>query len=101
MLLYVVISYMAFFVFLLIVWILSTVFMPVMAEVGALAGPGADFLAEFDPATYTRLFFHAAVIQAVTSGLIAGKIGGGNITAGLKHSAILMVFAYAVFAFIR
>ncbi|MCD5409321.1 MAG: type II secretion system F family protein [Methanocellales archaeon] len=101
MFLYVVISYMAFFVFLLIVWILSTVFIPVMAEAGALAGPGVGFLAGFDPAIYTRLFFHAAVIQAFTSGLVAGKIGGGGITAGLKHSVILMIFAYVVFAFIR
>lgn len=101
MFLYVVISYMAFFVFLFIVWILSTVFMPVMAEAGALAGPGVGLLVGFDPAIYTRLFFHAAVIQAFTSGLVAGKLGGSGITAGLKHSVILMIIAYVVFAFIR
>lgn len=104
MFLYVVISYMAFFVFLLIVWILSTAFIPVMAEAAeaaALAGPGVGFLAVFDPAIFTRLFFHAAVIQAFTSGLVAGKIGGEGITAGLKHSVILMIVAYVVFMFIR
>jgi flagellar protein FlaJ len=35
-----------------------------------------------------------AVIQAFFGGLVAGKMGEGTVSAGLKHSLMLMVCGY-------
>jgi flagellar protein FlaJ len=41
-----------------------------------------------------RLFFHMGALQAFFGGLVAGKMGEGTVTAGLKHSVILMIVGY-------
>jgi flagellar protein FlaJ len=44
-----------------------------------------------------KVFFHAAVIQAIFGGLIAGKMSEGRLGAGLKHSLILLVIGFLAF----
>jgi flagellar protein FlaJ len=104
MIIYVVISYMAFLVFLFVIGVLTSTFIPVMAEAGksaAAAGQGTEqFISEFDPEHLGRLFFHAAVIQGFASGLVAGQMGEGEMVAGLKHSVILSFIAWITFVFI-
>jgi flagellar protein FlaJ len=51
----------------------------------------------FDVNVFNRLFFHAAVMQGVCSGLIAGVMGEGSVLAGLKHSIIMLTMAYLLF----
>lgn len=103
MFIYVVIIYISFFVFLAIVYILSATFLPVMASAGAkvqAAGSGASsavMMRGFDLAKYNRLFFHAAVIQGICSGLIAGQMGEGNVLSGIKHSIVMMMISYLIF----
>lgn len=103
MIIYVVISYMSFFVFLFVIGILSYSFIPVMAEAGISArsaGGGAEeFMGVFDPELFRRLFFHASLIQGFSSGLVAGQMGEGEVMAGLKHSVILSLIAWISFTF--
>ena len=51
-------------------------------------------------AAYTLLLYHAALVQSVCSGLVAGQMGEGKLASGAKHVAVLMTLAYVVFLFI-
>jgi len=98
---YVNIIYIAFFVFIGIIFIISTSFLPVMAEAGgdvASSGMSAEgFLGAFDIDVFKRIFLHASLLQGFCSGLVAGKMGSGHIAAGLKHSVAMMLVSYGVF----
>jgi flagellar protein FlaJ len=103
MVIYLVICYVAFFVFIFVIAVLATTFIPVMYEAGTAAAQSGQqisgFYMVFNPEEYKRLFFHAAVIQGFVSGLVAGQMGEGSVSAGLKHSVILTVIAWVVFTF--
>jgi flagellar protein FlaJ len=49
---------------------------------------------------YHALFFHSAVVQAVGTGLITGKLSDNRVLTGLKYSIGLVLVALAVFVFI-
>ena len=103
MMVYVVISYMSFFVFIFVIAMLTSTFVPTMAEAAKAAqssGAGSSFIRGFDPAQYTRLMMHAAVIQGFMSGLVAGQMGEGAVTQGLKHSVIMTMIAWTIFTFL-
>ena len=97
---YVITIYVAFFVFLFIVFILAAYFFPqtvsftsASQEVGSAGiGNGA-----FNIQEYTMLMFHSALIQAFASGLVAGKMGQGSVYMGLKHSVSMVMLAFVVF----
>ncbi len=100
MMVYVVIVYMAFFVFIFVILMLSSKFVPTMAEAGqaaSAAGAGSSFIGAFDPDSFTRLLFHASVIQGFVAGLVSGQMGEGELTAGLKHTIIMVLLAWASF----
>ena len=102
MMVYVVIVYMAFFVFIFVILMLSSKFVPTMAEAGqaaAAAGAGSRFIGAFDPDSFRRLLFHASVIQGFVAGLVAGQMGEGEIAAGLKHTIVMVLLAWAAFTF--
>jgi flagellar protein FlaJ len=70
MMVYVVISYMSFFVFLFVIGMLTSTFVPTMAEAGkaaSAAGAGSQFIGAFDPSKYTRLMMHTGVIHGIMS----------------------------------
>ena len=97
---YVITIYVAFFVFLFIVFILAAYFFPqtvsftsASKEVGSAGiGNGA-----FNIKEYTMLMFHSTLIQAFASGLVAGKMGQGSVYMGLKHSVSMAMLAFVVF----
>ncbi|RLG32098.1 secretion system protein, partial [Methanosarcinales archaeon] len=101
MLIYIIIIYIAFFVFIGIIFIISTSFLPVMASAGkdvASSGMSAEgFLGEFDIDLFKRIFLHASLLQGFCSGLIAGQMGEGEFLAGFKHSLIMVLIAYIAF----
>ncbi|TQD26119.1 type II secretion system F family protein [Methanolobus vulcani] len=99
MFVYIFIIYIAFMVFLFIVYILAAYFLPAMPASTEGAISGLSLSMNFDLEKYTLLFFHAAMIQGFCSGLVAGKMGSGNIHSGYKHSLIMMSFAYLLFSF--
>lgn len=103
MFIYTVIVYLAFFVFLFVVAVLTMQFLPVLANIstqgisatGILSGIGAISIA-----TFGRLLYHACLIQAFFSGLIAGQMGESSLGAGVKHACVLLLITLVVFNFI-
>lgn len=101
---YITICYLSFFVFVAIIIIIATQFMPVMEKVGgggAVRGVGGFAASPEDIALYKKLLFHALVIQGFSAGIVTGKIGEGRVTAGLKHSIIFVVIAIITYSFIK
>ncbi|CAJ37335.1 type II secretion system F family protein [Methanocella arvoryzae] len=109
MLIYVVIIFISFLVFLYCVYTLTSSFIPVMASAAGSATAAATssaaratasqatFIKAFNPDDYVRLFFHAALIQGLFAGLLAGQMGEGKWMSGLKYSLIMLVVAYVIF----
>lgn len=100
MVVYVVTIYVAFFVFLFIVYILAVQFFPESASFkNSSQGMGSGGIGNgyFNVEEYTMLMYHSALVQAITSGLIAGKMGQGSVYMGLKYSVSMMMITYAVF----
>lgn len=96
---YVAIAYVAFFVFLGVIFALTSKFFPAMAE-AAKSGASSRFLPGFEKGAYQDAFFYLAVVQAVATGTFAGKVGEGEATAGLKHTAVLVGVALVFFSII-
>jgi len=46
------------------------------------------------------IFFHAGIIQAFASGLVAGQMGENSILSGLKYGIAMTIIAFLVFLFI-
>ncbi len=44
-----------------------------------------------------RLFFHAAIIQGLCAGMLAGQMGEGNWMSGLKYALIMAAIGYVLF----
>jgi archaeal flagellar protein FlaJ len=103
MFIYTVIVYLAFFVFLFVVAVLIMQFLPVLENIstqgisatGILSGIGAISIA-----TFGRLLYHACLIQAFFSGLIAGQMGESSLAAGVKHACVLLLITLVVFNFL-
>ncbi|MBE8540634.1 type II secretion system F family protein [Geoglobus acetivorans] len=97
---YVMIIYISFFVFIGIVYIISTTFLSVLAESTskvAAAGGGFMSMGSIDEEFYKGIFMHAAVFQGLFAGLVAGVMGEGDFSSGVKHSLIMLIFAYVLF----
>jgi len=109
---YIMIIYIAFFVFLVTVLILNKTFLPRMEAVaqqtgvgtssgGAAAPSGAAF--SIKPETIPQikaLFFYAALVHAVGDGILAGVMDNGKIANGLRHSFIMTLIAYVFMRFL-
>jgi len=104
MFIYTAIVYLSFFVFLFVVAVLATQFLPVLAHIGtsgvsSIAGPLSG-IGSVPVKALDRLLYHACLIQALFSGLIAGQMGESSLAAGVKHSCILLIIALVTFNFI-
>lgn len=102
MFIYVIIIYISFLVFVGIIYIISTTFLEEMAKAGEkVAGTGSGAvplsLSRETLAVYNRIFFHGALLQGFSSGLIAGVMGEGSVLSGLKHSVIMITIGYLIF----
>ncbi|PKL68134.1 MAG: secretion system protein [Methanomicrobiales archaeon HGW-Methanomicrobiales-1] len=103
MFIYTAIVYLSFFVFLFVVGVLATQFLPVLENIttsglptsGALSGIGSIPIV-----TFNRLLYHACLVEAIFSGLVAGQMGESSLAAGVKHSCILLIIALVTFNFI-
>lgn len=102
MFIYVIIIYISFFVFIGIIYIISTTFLEEMVKAGekvsgAASGAVPLSLSREKLAVYNRIFFHGSLIQGFSSGLIAGVMGEGSVLSGLKHSVIMVTIGYLLF----
>ena len=103
---YLLVIYVSFAVFLGIIAALAVAFVPAV-EGAQLSGPGdsvggvsTGIVGGFggaDTDQYLLLFYHAAAIQGICSGLIAGQLGEGAVSDGVKHAAIMLLSAYLMF----
>lgn len=91
---YVMIIYASFGVFLFVVYVLFATF---FAQIKKLVVTGAPFMSGINPSVYYIWFFHMAVIEAVISGFVVGKMSEGSVSAGLKHVLILLAASLAFF----
>jgi len=114
MLTYLIVIYISFLVFLGIIASLSVSFIPAVEEAaipgaggtggvpGAPSGPTGITagLGAINASAYEQLFFHAAAVQAVCSGLVAGQLGEGSVKDGVKHVVVLLALSLLTFAVI-
>ncbi|MBP2146347.1 flagellar protein FlaJ [Methanofollis sp. W23] len=105
MALYIIVIYLAYVVFLFVVVVISTRFLPVLGEISVPStGAGTSFLpgrgASSVVPTFDRLLFHLSLVQAFFSGLVAGKMGEGSVKAGVKHATVMLAVALVTFAFV-
>jgi len=100
-------GYIAFFVFLAIeVVLLKSFFIPILEVKHSLESIGGGamqlFKVSISISQIKQYFYHASILEAIISGLVAGKLGEGTIFAGLKHVAVLLIatiLTYYLFIF--
>jgi flagellar protein FlaJ len=90
---YIAIIYVALFVFLFTIVILFKTFFTDVEGMALFSMP------TISPMDLQRIFLHLALVQGFFGGLVAGKMGEGSISAGLKHSLIMMLLGYVALKF--
>jgi flagellar protein FlaJ len=90
---YIAIIYVALFVFLFTIVILFKTFFTGVEGMALFSMPTSS------PEDLRRIFLHLTLVQGFFSGLVAGKMGEGSISAGLKHSLIMMLLGYVALKF--
>ena len=96
-------GYIIFFVFIVIILVLEFQILPLLGGISATSGIAgvAGIGAGGSPITQAELsnaFLYLLLIQGFFSGLTIGKLSEGTIKPGLRHSFILMVFAFLISA---
>ncbi|NHJ48054.1 MAG: hypothetical protein FK733_09725 [Asgard group archaeon] len=96
---YIWIIYAAFIIFLLVIVVLFQTFFYPMQQMyldfqGVGLGGTQMGLAPQTLETYKILFLHMTLIEALFSGLVAGKMGEGKSKSGLKHSTIMVLIGW-------
>ena len=91
---YIAIIYVALFVFLFTIVILFKTFFTNAEGVALFSMPTTS---SFD---LKRTFLHMTLVQGFFGGLVAGKMGEGSISAGLKHSLIMMLLGFVALKFL-
>jgi flagellar protein FlaJ len=106
MLTYVTVIYIAFFVFLVTIYIMAAVFLPQMILAGkgiatsSLAGSGAVTLSfEYVPLLFLA-FMAAVIVHAVGDGIMAGVLYNGRMAEGLQHATVMLVSGWAMMRFV-
>ncbi|MGI0071314.1 MAG: type II secretion system F family protein [Thermoplasmata archaeon] len=106
MLTYVTVIYIAFFVFLVTIYIMAAVFLPQMITAGqgisssSLNTAGALTLQfAFVPVLFLA-FMVAVIVHAVGDGIMAGVLYNGRIAEGMQHATIMLVTGWLIMRFI-
>ncbi|MEI7435108.1 MAG: type II secretion system F family protein, partial [Methanomicrobiales archaeon] len=96
MFIYTAVIYLAFIVFVFVVAVITTQFMPVLGNIDTKGLPQTGAFAGFSAAsmyTISRLMYHGCLVQAFFSGIIAGLMGEASLSAGLKHAAVMLIIS--------
>ncbi len=106
MLTYVTVIYIAFFVFLVTIYIMAAVFLPQMITAGqgisssSISSAGAITLQfTFVPILFLA-FMVAVIVHAVGDGIMAGVLYNGRIAEGLQHATIMLAVGWVIMRFI-
>jgi len=101
---YIAIVIIGFLVYLFVIVMLSTSYLAPIETISGTTGAGsADMpmnLGAIPIDSYRAVFFHSAVIQAVGSGMLAGKLSDNDSLSGLKYSIALTALAMLAFVFV-
>lgn len=106
--LYVAVIFISFVVFLVVILIVYATFVPEMKKLalqqagGEEAESTAGVSAAFSPVgvdfdEIKMIFIAAALVHAVGDGLVAGLMGSGRMTDGLKISFIMIIIVFMIF----
>ena len=99
MALYVIVIYVAYAVFLSVVAALQGLLVPsLLASTLGTSGAAPGVLAISQRLTHDDfrfIYFGVGLVQALGSGIVAGVMSEGSVSAGLKHSAILVAVTIA------
>jgi flagellar protein FlaJ len=114
--LYVAVIFVSFMVFLVVILIVYATFVPQMKlnaiqqestsggdeEESALSG--SEVSASFSPVGVNfdeikMIFIFAALVHAIGDGVVAGLMGSGRITDGLKFSFVMVIIVFVIFVF--
>lgn len=87
---YTLIIYLAFVILLAVLVMLINTLITGLVGLGGLVSPTR--LEEFKVVLY-----HMSLLQGAFTGLVAGKVGEGSILDGIKHSLVMILFAFAAF----
>ena len=96
---YIFVVYLGVFVFLTISCVVLVQFLGplAVAAMNPQEGQAALLHNVLDMDYYKSILFWAAVIEALTGGIVAGRMSGGRIKAGLVHSVLLLLTVLAFF----
>jgi flagellar protein FlaJ len=103
MIIYIIVIYLAFAVFVFVVVVLDWNFLSILRDMATgegLENMPSSLLSVAQGGTLvviSRLLFHACLISAFFSGLIAGQMGEGSINAGVKHTVIMLIISLIIF----
>ena len=115
---YVVVIYIAFGVYLAVISVIVALFLPAiigtsagMAEIdegedgesteedtgSAIGGMGTK---EISASKLSFIFFSSVIVQSIGCGLMAGTMGEGKLSAGLRHVVLMVLMSWGTFAFL-
>lgn len=94
---YVVVIYVAAFVFLAIIAILCTSFIPSMTGTSTAGMQGAMGGGSVRQEDILPIFYYAAILQGLGSGLVAGVFEDGNFSSSVKHVFVLVFVSWITF----
>jgi len=98
---YLIIIYVAFFVFLAVIAILTGTFLPKLIEsTQATGGIGGLTVGGTSLKEYEFIYICTALVQAIGNGVVAGVLGEGRVSSGLRHATIMALVTYIVFKLI-
>ena len=94
----------SFALYLFMLVILDQSFLAQIEDLPAVETPdavlGISFDADLDRSVYQLVLFHAAIIQGLGAGLVAGELGEESWKSGIKYSLLMVgatVVAFVVF----
>jgi archaeal flagellar protein FlaJ len=105
MLTYVTVIYIAFFVFLVTIYIMAAVFLPQMITAGegisssSISSTAVTLQFTFVPVLFLA-FMVAVIVHAVGDGIMAGVLYNGRIAEGLQHASIMLGVGWAMMRFV-
>lgn len=105
MVVYLMIVYIAFFVFLVIILLMAETFLPAMASMtpGSASAAGVPIqglnIKPLDLDFYNNMFYWAVIIQAIGGGIIGGVMYDASMVSGMRHAFIMCLVAYLFFRF--
>jgi flagellar protein FlaJ len=103
MLTYVTVIYIAFFVFIVTVYIMAAVFLPQMITAGEGVASSSLATAMTLQFTYVPILFLAfmvaVIVHAVGDGIMAGVLYNGRIAEGMQHATIMLAIGWLMMRF--